>query len=371
MEPSPHPPLETVYVCDGCRAVRRTRTAFCYGCGSRRALRAEERPAAGAPLGRGGGRLVEPPVDFEEGEDADGDEDGDEDYDAREERVPPSLLPQLVSLAKVKLPKFTRLPSGIEGFDRVVGEEDNPGAREGMAFLISGARGSGKSTILLQGAAGWAAQGWETVYGGGEGEGKERLRATADRIGLRREDLHSVHFLDLHGMPDGESKIDLFLDRVDEVGAKVAIIDSLQGFAADPMNPRELAKVAKRAMRFAFERNVLIWMVGHLNGAGDTAGGQLAQHMGDGVFVLEKFGDPKKKIVRFYCDGKNRGGWDTEDCFFKVTRKGICEYDPDDDDRARDREAREETSRWRPVNRRSAPAGATSTTGRRGRPSTA
>jgi predicted ATP-dependent serine protease len=348
----PSPATRTVYLCPRCAAERPTLPPFCWGCSYRGILDRVERPIGPPPLAR--------EIDPEESEIDDEQElDEGEGGGARGPlRADVRSLPKMTSLSRVKLVKYRRVLTGIEGFDRVVGDEEQPGLREDLAIMLSGARGSGKSTLLLQACANVSAAGHAAAYGLGEGESPERLRATAARVGISPAALRGIHFLDLSDVPEGISKIDYFLELAHARDARLSIVDSVQGFCRRAHNLDELARVVKTAMRHSGKHRNPIVLVGHLNAEGQTAGGQNVQHMGDGVFRLQRFGEGRDRYVRFDCDGKNRGGWETEWCFFKLSRRGIEEYDPDDSEldaaRTPRRGRTEETSRWRPANRRSA-----------------
>ena len=72
-----------------------------------------------------------------------------------------------------------RLPLGIAELDRVLGG----GAVPGSIVLLGGEPGIGKSTLLLQAAAGVAAVGGRVLYATGE-ESAAQISDRADRLGL-------------------------------------------------------------------------------------------------------------------------------------------------------------------------------------------
>src|SRR6201986_1320991 len=72
-----------------------------------------------------------------------------------------------------------RLACGVAEFDRVTGG----GFVRGSVLLIAGDPGVGKSTILIQVAAGLARAGQRTVYISGE-EAVAQVRLRAERLGL-------------------------------------------------------------------------------------------------------------------------------------------------------------------------------------------
>src|SRR5438552_18088762 len=90
-------------------------------------------------------------------------------------------MPAVTRLIDVGEPERPRIPAGIGELDRVLGG----GLVAGSVVLLGGEPGIGKSTLLLQAAAGIAALvGPERVmYATGE-ESIAQVRLRADRLGL-------------------------------------------------------------------------------------------------------------------------------------------------------------------------------------------
>ena len=82
--------------------------------------------------------------------------------------------------------KIDRMPTGLGELDRVTGGGIVPGS----ALLIGGEPGIGKSTLLLQVAAAFAAAGRRAVYFTGE-EATAQVRLRAERLGLAHVPLGS------------------------------------------------------------------------------------------------------------------------------------------------------------------------------------
>jgi DNA repair protein RadA/Sms len=83
-----------------------------------------------------------------------------------------------VSLRAIRAPAVTRLPTGIAALDRVLGG----GIVVGAPTLIGGEEGAGKTTLMLQAAAGLAER-VGVLYVAAEQPAHE-LRLYADRLGL-------------------------------------------------------------------------------------------------------------------------------------------------------------------------------------------
>ena len=80
--------------------------------------------------------------------------------------------------------KVQRMPTGLAELDRVTGGGIVPGS----ALLVGGEPGIGKSTLLLQVAAAFAAAGRRALYFTGE-EALAQVRLRAERLGLQQAPL--------------------------------------------------------------------------------------------------------------------------------------------------------------------------------------
>ena len=80
-------------------------------------------------------------------------------------------------LKSVTAQTFTRMKTGIDELDRVLGG----GIVRGSLTLISGEPGIGKSTIIIQAAAEIAAKEGPVLYVSGE-ESEEQIKMRADRV---------------------------------------------------------------------------------------------------------------------------------------------------------------------------------------------
>ncbi len=139
--------VATPYVCRDCGAAHRKWSGRCDACGAWNSIEEDAGLSASGPsartLGAGRGRAV-----------------------------------PLSPLAGSEAPP-PRRSSGIAEFDRVLGG----GLVPGSAILVGGDPGIGKSTLLLQAAAAFAAEGARTIYVSGE-EAAAQIRMRAARLGL-------------------------------------------------------------------------------------------------------------------------------------------------------------------------------------------
>src|SRR5690606_5747197 len=96
------------------------------------------------------------------------------------------------------------------------------GAVPGALVLVGGDPGIGKSTLLLQCAAGIAQSGGPVLYVTGE-ESAQQVRLRADRLGLSADDLYIM----------AETRLDSILQQSDVLISSVLSVDSIQTVYVD------------------------------------------------------------------------------------------------------------------------------------------
>jgi DNA repair protein RadA/Sms len=207
-----------------------------------------------------------------------------------------------------------RLRTGIGEFDFVIGG----GLVPGSLLLVGGEPGIGKSTLLLQAAAGYQAAGVATLYVSGE-ESAAQVRLRADRVGQGASD---VPFL-------AETDLDAILDCTDAVPGGVVFIDSIQTMkAADtdgaPGNVTQIRECAARFQRRAKESGIAIVLVGHVTKDGVVAGPKMLEHMVDTVLYFEGSAGLDHRVLRAT---KNRFGGVDEIGVFRMTPAGLLAAD--------------------------------------------
>src|SRR5215468_4997346 len=112
-----------------------------------------------------------------------------------------------------------RVSTGLRELDRVTGGGIVPGS----ALLIGGEPGIGKSTLLLQLAAAFAAAGRRTLYFTGE-EAAAQVRLRADRLGLAKAPL---------ALASETNVSNILATLADGPRADLVVIDSIQTLWAD------------------------------------------------------------------------------------------------------------------------------------------
>ncbi len=206
-----------------------------------------------------------------------------------------------------------RITSGIGEFDRVCGG----GLVAGSALLVGGDPGIGKSTLVLQAAAGLASAGTPVAYISGE-EAVDQIRQRAARLGLAAAPV---------GLAAATSVRDILatLDRPD--APKVVIIDSIQTMYVDTLDsaPGSVAQVrsaAQELIRLAKRRQLILILVGHVTKDGAIAGPRVLEHMVDTVLYFEGERGHQFRLLRAV---KNRYGPTDEIGVFEMTGTGLAE----------------------------------------------
>ncbi|REC56324.1 DNA repair protein RadA [Rhodosalinus sediminis] len=205
-----------------------------------------------------------------------------------------------------------RAASGIAELDRVLGG----GLVPASAVLLAGDPGIGKSTLLLQAAARFAAGGLSTVYISGE-EAAAQVRMRAKRLGLA----------DAPVRLGAETALSDILATLEAERPGLAIIDSIQTMwtdAADsaPGSVGQVRAVAHQLTAFAKRRGTAIILVGHVTKEGQIAGPRVVEHMVDTVLHFEGERGHQFRILRGV---KNRFGATDEIGVFEMTGSGLAE----------------------------------------------
>jgi DNA repair protein RadA/Sms len=208
-----------------------------------------------------------------------------------------------------------RRPVGIGELDRVLGG----GLVAGSVVLLGGEPGIGKSTLLLQAAAGIAS--WASVlYATGE-ESVAQVRLRAGRLGLTSglagERIRVV----------AETSVDRIvgLARADLPG--LLVVDSVQTVASDeldgpPGSVGQVREAALRLMELAKSEGVPVVLVGHVTKDGTLAGPKTLEHLVDVVLSVEGDRTGGLRLVRAT---KNRFGSTEEVGVFEMADRGLVE----------------------------------------------
>jgi DNA repair protein RadA/Sms len=204
----------------------------------------------------------------------------------------------------------TRVSSGIEEFDRVLGGGIVPGS----LILIGGDPGIGKSTLLLQVADKLSASGQSVLYVSGE-ESERQIKLRGERLGITAENLYLLP----------ETNLENIFDEVERMKPGVIIVDSIQtvfssNIESAPGSVSQVREVAGQFLLLSKNRTIPTFLIGHVTKEGSIAGPKALEHIVDTVLYFEGERHHNHRIVRA---AKNRFGAANEVGIFEMTGAGL------------------------------------------------
>ncbi|MEX2183393.1 MAG: DNA repair protein RadA [Chloroflexota bacterium] len=218
-----------------------------------------------------------------------------------------------VALADIGEADVPRLPTGIGELDRVLGG----GLVAGSLVLVGGEPGIGKSTLLLQVAAGL---GQPVLYATGE-ESAAQVRLRAGRLAL------------LDGGPGrlvevlAEHDIGRIVEAARRMRPAAVVVDSIQTATVDELDGAagsvgQVRESTVRLMDFAKGEGIAVILVGHVTKDGSIAGPKTLEHLVDAVVSVEGERYAALRLVRA---AKNRFGSTEEVGVFEMAGHGLLE----------------------------------------------
>lgn len=247
-------------------------------------------------------------------------------------------LTELVGKGSVPM---ERLPSGIGELDRVLGTSlidaksgtvQSSGLVPGSAVLVGGEPGIGKSTLLLQAAAAWAASGKRVLYVSSE-ESAEQVALRAKRLrGEDEADDATAKPSKKNAKTDNlfilsDTNLARIIEQARRTVPSVLVIDSVQmiyraDVPAGPGSITQLRRCCAELVYLAKLSGIAVVLVGHVTKDGQLAGPRLLEHLVDVVLTFE--GD-RYHAVRVVRSVKNRFGTTLEIGLFEMTGRGLRE----------------------------------------------
>jgi DNA repair protein RadA/Sms len=212
--------------------------------------------------------------------------------------------------AEVETTNAERLSSGIGEFDRVLGG----GVVPGSLVLLGGEPGIGKSTLLLQAAAHFAANVGPVLYASGE-ESEHQIKSRGDRLGVGAAPLYLL----------SETCIERILEEIARLKPALVVIDSVQTVFSIKFQsaPGSIGQVREAATQFLFAakgQNIPTVLVGHVTKDGNLAGPKALEHVVDTVLYFEGERHHSHRVIRAI---KNRFGAVSELGVFEMTGNGL------------------------------------------------
>lgn len=219
--------------------------------------------------------------------------------------------PEPLSLGALTEDLSVRYATGFDEFDRVLGG----GLVPGSVVLLGGDPGVGKSTLLQQVAAQLPAD-LQTCYATGE-ESLRQIAQRSQRLGLDNPALKLL----------ADTSLANILEQAAAGQTRVLVIDSIQTLSTSdlPSAPGSVAQIREcvsRIVQFAKQKEVAVFLIGHVTKEGAIAGPRVVEHMVDTVLYFESDPASRYTIVRAV---KNRFGASSEMGVFAMTEAGFRE----------------------------------------------
>lgn len=212
---------------------------------------------------------------------------------------------KVTEISQVASLSAERGKTSLPEFDQVLGGGIVPGS----LILLGGDPGIGKSTLVLQIAAGIPG----TLYISGE-ESERQIQLRAQRLGVTAG-------LSLAS----ETNIEDILTTLKSLKPRLAVIDSIQTMyspeiAGAPGNISQISACTSKLMSVCKENHIAVVIIGHVTKEGAIAGPRVLEHLVDVVLYLEgdRFGS--FRILRGI---KNRFGSTNETGIFEMKEEGM------------------------------------------------
>ncbi len=214
------------------------------------------------------------------------------------------------SINSIKEEEVFRFSSQDAELDTVLGGGIVPGS----LTLIGGSPGVGKSTLLLKVGGDIAKNGQNVLYVTGE-ESSGQIKLRANRLGANQENLYLL----------SEIRLEQVLVELEHRRYDFLIIDSIQTLYSEaitsaPGSVTQVRQITFELMRIAKERDLSIFIIGHITKEGSIAGPRVLEHMVDTVLYFEGDSSQELRILRGF---KNRFGPTSEIGVFEMRSEGL------------------------------------------------
>lgn len=213
-------------------------------------------------------------------------------------------------ITKIEEENVQRYTSDDAELDMVLGG----GVVPGSLVLIGGSPGVGKSTLLLKIGSNLARQNRNVLYVSGE-ESAGQIKLRAKRLNANVDNLYLL----------AEISLEKVLTELHERSYECIIIDSIQTMYSEtigsaPGSVTQVRQITFDLMRIAKERQIAIFIIGHITKEGSIAGPRVLEHMVDVVLYFEGDSGHELRILRGF---KNRFGPTSEIGVFEMRSEGL------------------------------------------------
>lgn len=213
-----------------------------------------------------------------------------------------------ILIQEVNDTKTSRISTQDTELDRVLGG----GIVEGSLVLIGGEPGIGKSTLLLQLAT--AVNHIKILYVSGE-ESENQIKMRAERVGIKNNHCYLLT----------ETNTQTIFKHAENLTPDVIIIDSVQTLHSNyvespPGSISQIRECTGEIQRFAKERDIAVFLIGHITKDGVIAGPKVLEHIVDTVLQFEGDRNYNYRILRTI---KNRFGSTAELGIYEMQGSGL------------------------------------------------
>lgn len=212
---------------------------------------------------------------------------------------------------EIKKESYTRIFSGIEEFDRILGG----GLVKGEVILIGGEPGVGKSTLLLEVSSKLSPR-LKTLYVSAE-ESVQQIGLRSNRI---KADFNSLYIV-------AQDNLEQVFSYIKEEGFECVVIDSIQVVYSPHCegvkgSVSQIRGCADYLTQIAKSLGIVVIVVGHVTKDGVIAGPKLLEHIVDCVLYFEGERLSNYRILRAM---KNRFGATGDIAVFDMGADGLKE----------------------------------------------
>jgi len=215
-----------------------------------------------------------------------------------------------ISINDVEEQEVFRFSSLDKELDMVLGG----GVVPGSLTLIGGSPGVGKSTLLLKVASNIATTNKNVLYVTGE-ESTTQIKLRANRLNSNQDKLYLL----------SEIRLEQVIIELEHREYEFLIIDSIQtlyseNISSAPGSVTQVRQITFELMRIAKEKDIAIFIIGHITKEGSIAGPRVLEHMVDTVLYFEGDSSQELRILRGF---KNRFGPTSEIGVFEMKNEGL------------------------------------------------
>ncbi len=215
-----------------------------------------------------------------------------------------------ISINEVKEDDVFKFSSKDDELDMVLGGGIVPGS----LTLIGGSPGVGKSTLLLKVAGDIASDGKNVLYVTGE-ESSGQIKLRSNRLNANQDTLYLL----------SEIRLEQVIVELEHRSYDFLIIDSIQTLYSEnitsaPGSVTQVRQITFELMRIAKEKDIAIFIIGHITKEGSIAGPRVLEHMVDTVLYFEGDSSQELRILRGF---KNRFGPTSEIGVFEMRNDGL------------------------------------------------